>query len=74
MNLTEVSQENLEFILKDMTNKLAVANHALFDPDDYDINKYDELKDLYDMILRKGKLSIMETQAFVDELSSMRKK
>lgn len=74
MDLTNKSADNLAFILKDMTKRLSVANHGLFDPDDYDLEKYDELKDLYDMILKTGKLSIMETQAFVEELSNIRKK
>lgn len=74
MDLTNKSPENLAFMLKDMTTKLSVANHGLFDPDDYDIEKYAELKELYDLVLKTGKLSIMETQAFVEELSNIRKK
>lgn len=73
MDLSKQSQENLEFILQELGKKLGVVNQILIEPKDYDIEKYDDLKDLYDMINQKGKLSISETQAFIDELRRVRK-
>lgn len=73
MNLDNPSKENLSYIMNELAQHLMVANKALFDPEDYDIEKYEDLKRMYDMVLLKGKLSGSETQAFIAELRSVRK-
>lgn len=72
MDLEKPSQENLTFMLGQLIELLDVANHALLDPDHYDLSKYQELKFMYDMINKKGSLTMSETQAFIDELRSVR--
>lgn len=72
VNLNKSSQENLTFMLEKLAKLLDVANHALLDPKHYDLNKYDEIKYMYDMITRKGSLTMSETEAFIDELRSVR--
>ncbi|GAA5415076.1 hypothetical protein Pryu01_00100 [Paraliobacillus ryukyuensis] len=71
--LDEATKENLDYMLKEIANKLQVVNQSIMDPADYDLNKYDQLKLLYDVLRQKGKLSVSETQAFVQELASIRK-
>ncbi|MFD1850412.1 DUF1128 domain-containing protein [Oceanobacillus bengalensis] len=73
MNLETASEENLKFILEQLADKLNVVNRGLLDAEDYDIDKYDDLKLMYDIVIQKGKLSVLETQAFVEELGRIRK-
>ncbi|MUV39995.1 UPF0435 protein [Lentibacillus sp. JNUCC-1] len=73
MNLEQPTEENLKYILEDLTERLGVVNRSLMDHEDYDLDKYDELKMMYDMIKQKGQLSAPETQAFISELRSVRK-
>lgn len=73
MDLSQPSEENMKYILDELTEHLTVANRAIMDPEDYNIDKYEELKFMYDMVLQKGKLSISESQAFIEELRAMRK-
>ncbi|CDQ19770.1 Uncharacterized protein YfkK, UPF0435 family [Halobacillus karajensis] len=73
MSLQEPKQENLEVIINDMAEKLQVVNRSLMDPEDYDLNKYEEIKSLHDIIEMKGQLSVSEIQAFVTELGQYRK-
>lgn len=73
MSLQEPKQENLKVIINDMAEKLQVVNRSLMDPDDYDLNKYEEIKSLHDIIEMKGQLSVSEIQAFVQELGQYRK-
>ena len=73
MDLSHPSQENLSYMLETIANKLSVANPALLDPVDYDLTKYDDLKWLYDHIITKDVISVSETEAFVEELSLIRK-
>lgn len=72
MDLSVASQENLKFILNELSDKLNVANRILMDEKHYDLNKYDDLKNLYDMVLNRGQLSLAETDAFIDELRNIR--
>ncbi|PAV29971.1 hypothetical protein CIL05_08825 [Virgibacillus profundi] len=73
MNLEYPSQENLEIILNELADRLDVVNRTIMDPEDYDLDKYDDLKFMYDMITQKGRLSASETQAFIEELRAVRK-
>lgn len=73
MNLENPSHENLTFILNELAELLNVVNRSIMDPEDYDLGKYEEIKFMYDMIKQKGQLSASETQAFIDELRSVRK-
>lgn len=73
MNLDNPSKENLSYILDALADKLSVANRSLLDPEDYDLEKYDDLKLMHDMVMNKENLSASETQAFIDELRTVRK-
>ncbi|WP_077300265.1 DUF1128 domain-containing protein [Virgibacillus pantothenticus] len=73
MSLEYPTQENLKILLDEIADHLSVVNRTIMDAEDYDLNKYDELKSLYDMIKRKGHLSMLETQAFIEELRNIRK-
>ncbi|MBY7143664.1 DUF1128 family protein [Virgibacillus sp. NKC19-3] len=73
MNLEYPSKENLKLLLHELADHLGVVNRKIMDPDDYDIDKYDDLKLMYDMITQKTNLSAAEKQAFIEELRSVRK-
>ncbi|MBM7540545.1 DUF1128 domain-containing protein [Amphibacillus cookii] len=73
MDLSSANQKNLAYILKEIGTKLGVVNTTLFDPEDYNLEKYDDLKWLYDHLMAKDSLSVSETQAFIEELSTIRK-
>ncbi|HLQ84220.1 MAG TPA: DUF1128 family protein [Pseudogracilibacillus sp.] len=73
MNLNEPTQENLKYILNELAERLDIANRILVDEKDYDINRYEDLKFMYDVVVQKQQLSINEKHAFIDELRSVRK-
>ena len=74
MRFAEPSKENMALMLNELAELLKVANPSLFDAEDYDLAKYDDLKFLHKIVFDKGHLSAIETQAFVDELATIRKK
>ncbi|WP_085992419.1 DUF1128 domain-containing protein [Oceanobacillus senegalensis] len=74
MTLKTASQDNLKIILEELADRLNVVNRGLLDAEDYDLEKYDDLKLMYDIVVQKGRLSASETQAFVEELAKIRKK
>ncbi|MCP3031163.1 DUF1128 domain-containing protein [Halobacillus sp. A1] len=73
MSLQEPTRDNLSIIIGDMADRLQVVNRSIMDPEDYDLDKYSEIKSLHDIIQSKGQLSVSEIQAFVQELGAYRK-
>ncbi|HLR80238.1 MAG TPA: DUF1128 domain-containing protein [Bacillota bacterium] len=73
MDLERPTLKNLKYILDDLAERLDVANRLIMDPDDYDLNKYEQLKDMYEFVLQKERLTPSETHAFIEELRSVRK-
>ncbi|HLQ73914.1 MAG TPA: DUF1128 family protein [Bacillota bacterium] len=73
MNLETPSEENMQHLLNKLADIMSVANQSLFDIKHYDISKYDYLKQLHDIVVQKQKLTMSETEAFIDELRSIRK-
>lgn len=73
LNLEEKSEQNLEYIIYNMGKMLQVVNDSIMNPKDYDLNNYEELKALYDLLKQKGKLTVAEIQAFIAELRQYRK-
>ena len=73
MNLSQPTQENLEYVLTGLAKNVKMVNEGLLNPEDYDLNQYEELKMLYDYCMRQQHLSVSETEAFVDTLKKCRK-
>ncbi|MCT1904169.1 DUF1128 domain-containing protein [Oceanobacillus sojae] len=73
MQLEQPSMENMEYMLQELAEKLQVVNRSIMDAEDYNIDKYEDLKWMYDMVMSKGRLSTSETQAFINELAAIRK-
>lgn len=72
MDLSTASEENLQFMLNELAKKLNVANRILLDEKHYDLNKYEDLKNLYELVLSRNQLTLAETDAFIDELRHIR--
>lgn len=73
MNLDTASPENIEYILNEIGEKLAIANRIMIDSKAYDLDKYDDLLFLYRYIVKQNQISPAEKQALLDELRAVRK-
>lgn len=74
MNLSQKSVENVEFMIEQIKEKLKVLNLGAIKPSHFDEEMYEELKEIYEMVLRKNSFSPNEMQALVEELGNLRKK
>ena len=74
MNLETPSKENIIFILDELKKRLTMANTSVMNPDSFELNVYEDLLDLYQLVTRKEKVSISEMEAIVKELGKMRKR
>ncbi|MCM3707672.1 MULTISPECIES: DUF1128 domain-containing protein [Cytobacillus] len=72
-NLSEKSVENVEFMIEAIKEKLKVLNLGAIKPSHFDEEMYEELKDIYDLVMKKGSFSPNEMQALVEELGNLRK-
>lgn len=73
MNLAEKSTENVEFMIEKIKEKLKVLNLGAIKPSHFDEEMYEELKDIYELIMRKNHFSPNEMQALAEELGNLRK-
>ncbi|WP_261132781.1 DUF1128 domain-containing protein [Bacillus sp. Marseille-Q3570] len=74
MNLNNRNEENLAYMIEQMQKQMQVVNTGVMRPEDFDVEQYDELKDLYDYVMKKNHFSVNETEGIIQELSELRKK
>ena len=74
MNLSEKTTENVEYMIEQIKEKLKVLNLGAIKPSHFDEEMYEELKEIYDMVIKKPSFSPNEMQALVEELGNLRKK
>jgi uncharacterized protein YfkK (UPF0435 family) len=60
-------------MIEKMKEKLKVLNFGAIKPSHFDEEMYEELKEIYDLVMRKDSFSISEMQAIVEELGALRK-
>ncbi|WP_027963159.1 DUF1128 domain-containing protein [Halalkalibacillus halophilus] len=73
MNLDQATNENLEYIIDELAKELQMLNAAILKPEDYSLDSYHDIKDIYDMVKTKDQVSVAEMNAIIDELKSYRK-
>ncbi|HEY4550053.1 MAG TPA: DUF1128 domain-containing protein [Bacillus sp. (in: firmicutes)] len=73
MDLTEKTVENVEIMIEKIKEKLKVLNLGAIKPSHFDENMYAELKDIYELVMKKNSFSPNEMQALVEELGNLRK-
>ncbi|MDQ0200616.1 DUF1128 domain-containing protein [Neobacillus ginsengisoli] len=74
MNLSQKSVENVEYMIEQIKERLKVLNFGAIKPSHFDEEMYEELKEIYEMVLRKNSFSPSEMQALAEELGNLRKK
>ncbi|ARA97779.1 DUF1128 domain-containing protein [Geobacillus thermodenitrificans] len=74
MDLSKRSAENVEYMIEQLKQKLKVMNFDVLKPSHFSEEWYDELKDIYEMVMKRETFSPSEMQAIVEELGNLRKK
>jgi uncharacterized protein YfkK (UPF0435 family) len=74
VDLSQKTTENVEYMIEKIKEKLKVLNLGAIKPSHFDEEMYEELKEIYEMVLRKNSFSPNEMQALVEELGSLRRK
>ncbi|MFC5704374.1 DUF1128 domain-containing protein [Cohnella faecalis] len=72
MDLSNPTQANVEYMIEAIKTKLRMATGAAMQASSFSIGKYEDIKDIYDMIDSKDRFSISEVEAIVSELGKLR--
>ncbi|BBI35288.1 DUF1128 domain-containing protein [Cohnella abietis] len=72
MDLSQPTQENVEYMIEAIKTKLRMATGAAMQASSFTSEKYEDLKDIYDMVSSKDRFSISEVEALVSELGKLR--
>ncbi|XJZ27889.1 DUF1128 domain-containing protein [Bacillota bacterium Lsc_1132] len=73
MDLSVKTAENVEYMIEAIKEKLKVLNLGAIKPSHFDEEMYEELKEIYEMVMKKNSFSPNEMQALVEELGNLRK-
>ncbi|MDI4647566.1 DUF1128 domain-containing protein [Cohnella hashimotonis] len=72
MDLNKPTQENVEYMIEAIKTKLRMASGAAMQASHFNADRYEDLKDIYDMVASKDRFSISEVEALVSELGKLR--
>ncbi|MDP5276386.1 DUF1128 domain-containing protein [Chengkuizengella sp. 2205SS18-9] len=73
MDLSQKSTENIHFMVEEIIKKLKMATAAAMNPEHFSIERYEDIKDIYELVSSKSNYSISEMEAIVKELGDLRK-
>lgn len=71
--MTQKSAEHISFMIEAIKEKLRVASGSAIKPEHFDDEKYEDLKDIYDLVESRETFSVSEIDAIVSELGRLRK-
>ncbi|WP_410772279.1 DUF1128 domain-containing protein [Fontibacillus sp. BL9] len=74
MDLTQKNQENVEYMIEAIKTKLKMATGAAMNASAFQVEQYDDILDIYELVMSKERLSISEVEALAQELGKLRSK
>ncbi|WP_411345229.1 DUF1128 domain-containing protein [Paenibacillus sp. WLX1005] len=74
MDLSQPTPENLSIMIEGIKTKLRMASGAAMQASAFSLDQYEDIHDVYDIVMNKPNLSISEVEALVSELGRLRNK
>lgn len=72
MDLSQQTASNIEYMVEEIKSKLKVATAASIKAEHFSVERYDDIRDIYELIAAKRQFSISEIQALCDELKNLK--
>ncbi|AKG36363.1 MULTISPECIES: DUF1128 domain-containing protein [Paenibacillus] len=73
MDLSTPSQSNVEYMIESIKTKLKMASAAAMQSSAFSLDKYEDIRDIYEVVMDSDRLSISQVEALVSELGRLRK-
>ncbi len=64
----------MEFMIEQMKKKLQLVNSGIIQAVDYKLEQYDEIKELYDVVMKMPGFTVRDLEGIVEELGSLKAK
>ncbi|KFN01611.1 DUF1128 domain-containing protein [Bacillus clarus] len=74
MDLSVKSEENVEYMVEAIKEKLRMVNAGAMRATNFNQEMYEDLRDIYDHVMKRETFSISEMQAITEELGTLIKK
>ncbi|ANS75815.1 hypothetical protein AWM70_15495 [Paenibacillus yonginensis] len=74
MDLSQRTQENVEYMIEAIKNKLRMATGAAMQASAFSVDRYEDIQEVYEIVMSKERLSISEVEALASELGQLRSK
>lgn len=72
MDLTKNSPETVEYMVEAIKEKLRMMNIGAVKSDHFNAEMFEELVEIYEMVMKKSNFSPSEMQAIAEELGRLR--
>lgn len=72
MDLSQKTQENVEYMIEAIKNKLRMATGAAMQASAFSVERYEDIAEVYEIVMSKERLSISEVEALASELGRLR--
>jgi len=72
VKLEQASMDNMVFMIEAIKSKLKMASAAAMQASSFNLNNYEDIKDIYEIVESKQNFSISEVEALVSELGKLR--
>ncbi|BCG61022.1 DUF1128 domain-containing protein [Paenibacillus sp. URB8-2] len=73
MDLSNPTQSNVEYMIECIKTKLKMASAAAMQSSAFSLDKYEDIRDIYEVVMDSDRLSIAQVEALVSELGRLRK-
>lgn len=72
VDLEQATADNMVFMIEAIKSKLRMATGAAMQASSFNLNNYEDIKDIYEVVSSKENFSISEVEALVSELGKLR--
>ncbi|GIP16324.1 UPF0435 protein [Paenibacillus montaniterrae] len=72
VDLEQATVENMVFMIEAIKAKLKMATAAAMQASSFNLDNYEDIRDLYEVVASKENFSISEVEALVSELGKLR--
>nr|WP_249315736.1 DUF1128 domain-containing protein [Bacillus sp. FJAT-49711] len=73
VDLSKNTPENIEYMVNEIVTKMKMVNIGAIKSESMDSEMYEELHEIYEMVMKKDNFSPSEMQALAEELGRLRK-
>lgn len=72
VKLEQASVDNMVFMIDAIKSKLKMASAAAMQASSFNLDNYEDIKEIYEIVVSKENFSISEVEALVSELGKLR--